>query len=147
MTGSFSPTIDYLQFGMFKNDGANDGHNNQAQGTFGAVEIIVNGVPLVQDNFPGPGLTANYAWRKTTSSGGATAVQWVPPDIAYWLTWTLPDDSYEAFGCGTVNGTYSDAGVGSATGFSILQGATKIGGVPAANAPAGDAAFFFLKKP
>src|ERR1051326_2524591 len=30
VTFSFSPFVSYLQFGTFKNDGANDGHNNQS---------------------------------------------------------------------------------------------------------------------
>jgi hypothetical protein len=137
---------DCIQFGMFKNDGANDGHNNQAHGTFSAVEMDVNGGAILQDSFSGPGLTANNAWRKTTSGGGATAVQWVPPDIAYWLTWTVPDDGFELYVAGAVNGPYTDAGVGAATGYTYTQGTTRIGGVPAASMPAGSAAFFQLRK-
>ena len=142
VANNFSPSLSYIQFGMFKNDGANDGHNNQAHGTFSDVEVTVNGNAILQDNFPGPGLTANNAWRTTSS----TAVLWVPPDIAYWLTWTLPDDGFELYVAGTVNGPYVDAGVGAANGFTFLQGAARTGGVPAANMPAGNAAFFQLKK-
>jgi hypothetical protein len=137
---------DCLQFGIFKNDGVNNGRNNQASGTFSAVEMTVNGSPVLQDKFPGPGLTANNAWRKTTSSGGANAVQWVPPGIAWWLTWTLPDDGFEAMGANAVNVPFVDAGVGSAVGLTFTSGATKTGGVPAANVPAGDAAFFRMIK-
>jgi hypothetical protein len=147
VTGSFSPSIDYLQFGMFKNDGAKDGHNDLVSGTFGAVELLANGGPVIQDFFPGPGLTANYAWRKTTSSGGATAVQWVPPDIAWWVTWTQPDDAFELWGGNSLSVPLVDAGVGSATGYTYTSGATKTGGVPAANVPPGDAVFFQMRKP
>jgi hypothetical protein len=138
---------DCIQFGMFKNDGANNKRNNQASGTFSAVEMIAGGSPVLQDNFPGPGLTANGAWRKTTSSGGASAVQWVPPDIAYWLTWSLPDDGFEAYVADQVKGTWTWAGVGAATGFNYTQGATRVGGVPAANMPSGanSAAYFQLR--
>ena len=148
VANNFSPAGDYVQFGMFKNDGANNGHNNQAAGIFGQVQMVAGGNTVFDDTFPGPNLTANYAWRKTTSSGGASSVQWVPPGIAYWLTWSMPDDGFEAYVAGTVNGTYTDAGVGATTGFSYTKGALKIGGIPAANMPpnANEASFFLLKK-
>jgi hypothetical protein len=130
---------DSIQFGMFKNDGANDGRNNQAHGTFSEVQMTVNGGTVFDDTFPGPDLQGSgIFWRKTTSSGGATAVQWVPPDIAWWLTWTLPDDNFGMKVAGNINGPYDDAGIT----FTYTQGAIKIGGVPAATMPAGDAAFF-----
>ena len=148
VANNFSPSVDYIQFGVFKNDGANDGRNNQASGTFGEVQMSVNGTAVFEDTFPGPDLTANYTWRKTTSSGGATAVQWVPPGIAWWLTWTLPDEGFEAYVAGAIKGPWNDAGVGATNGFFYTQGATRIGGVPAANMPAGagSASFFQLRK-
>jgi hypothetical protein len=147
VTDRFSPSADYIQFGVFKADGANDGHNNQASGTYSRVQMVVNGTPTFDDNFPGPDLTTNYDWRKTS----ATAVQWVPPDIAWWLTWTMPDDGFEAYVSRTVNGTYTDAGVGAATGISYTQGATRVGAVPAASVPppanaTNNAVFFQLRK-
>ena len=110
--------------------------------------MLAGGSPVIQDNFPGPGLTANGAWRKTTSSGGASAVQWVPPDIAYWLTWTTPDDAFEVFVADKINGPWTDATVGQVNGFSYVLGATRVGGVPAAAMPAGanSAAYFQLRK-
>ena len=36
---NFSPATSFLQFGMFKADGANDGHNNDAHGTFSRVQF------------------------------------------------------------------------------------------------------------
>jgi hypothetical protein len=148
VTSNFSPVTDYLHFGIFKNDGANNGRNNQASGTFGAVEVSVGGNPVLTDTFPGPGLTANYSWRKSTSSGGGTAVQWTPPGIAYWLSWGLPDDGFEAYVTGAVKGPWVDAGVGAANGYFYTSGATRIGGVPAANMPsnATNSAFFQLRK-
>lgn len=143
VVNNFSPLTDFIQFGVFKNDGANDGHNNQASGTFSAVEVLVNGWPMLQDNFPGPDLTVNNSWRKTS----ATAVQWVPPDIAWWVTWSMPDDGFQAWGGNAVNVPFVDAGVGAGMGYSYTQGANRIGAVPAANVPAGNAAFFQLRKP
>jgi hypothetical protein len=144
VTNNFSPAAGYIHFGMFKNDGANDGHNNYANGTFSRVQMIVNGGAQFDDSFT----TDLSAWRKTTSSKGASLVQWSPAGIDTWLTWSTPDDGYEAYVCGTVNGTYTDAGVGAATGYSYTLGATRIGGIPAASMPAGsgNAAFFQLRK-
>lgn len=137
VANNFSPLTDYIQFGISKNDGANDGHNNQAHGTFGEVKCDA---PLgyFDDTFPGPGLTANYAWRTTSS----TAIVWTPPDIAYWLTWTLPDDGFSVLTSGSPSGPFTDAGVF----YTYTIGATKTGGIPAANVPQGNSAFFLLKK-
>jgi hypothetical protein len=137
VANNFSPSADYIQFGMSKNDGANDGHNNQAHGTFGAVRFD-GPLAAFDETFSGPGLTANYAWRTTSSS----AIVWTPADIAYWLTWTLPDDGFSVETSGTANGPYTNAGVT----YTYTIGATKTGGVPAANVPPGNAAFFRLKK-
>jgi hypothetical protein len=137
VANNFSPATDYIQFGMFKNDGANDGHNNQAHGTFS--ELKQEGtIGAFDDTFPGPNLTATYAWRTTSS----TVIAWTPANIAYWLTWTLPDDGFSAETSGSANGGFTDAGVT----YTYTIGATKVGGVPAANVPPGNAAFFRLKK-
>ena len=137
--GSFMPALDYIQFGVFKNDGANDGHNNQASGTFGEVLMTVDSSPVFQDNFPGPGLQANYAWRTTSS----TAVLWTPPDAAWWLTWSLPDDGFMVEIADSVTGPYVDAGVT----YTYTVGATKTGAIPAANVPPGNSAFIRMMKP
>jgi hypothetical protein len=138
VANNFSPATDYIQFGMSKNDGANDGHNNQAHGTFGEVKQVSGGGGDFDDTFPGPLLTTTYAWRTTSS----TAIAWTPPNIAYWLTWTLPDDGFSVETSGSANGWFTDAGVT----YTYTIGATKVGGVPAANVPPGNAAFFRLKK-
>jgi hypothetical protein len=138
VANNFSPALDYVQFGMFKNDNANDGHNNQAHGTFSEVSITTGAGPVITDNFPGPGLTVNNAWRKTSSS----AVQWVPAGTAQWLTWTLPDDGFSVVTSGDLHGPWVDAGVT----YTYTLGATRVGAVPAANIPAGPAVFFKLKK-
>jgi len=83
-------------------------------------------------------LTTTYAWRTTSS----TAIAWTPLNIAYWLTWTLPDDGFSVETSGSANGGFTDAGVT----YTYTIGATKVGGVPAANVPPGNAAFFRLKK-
>jgi len=148
VANNFSPLTDYIQFGMFKNDGANDGHNDQVSGTFSRVQLVSIGWGAFDDSFPGPDLQGSgISWRKTTSSGGATAVQYVPPDIAWWVTWSTPDDGFQAWGASAVNVPFVDAGVGAGMGYSYTQGATRIGAVPAANVPAGNAAFFQLRKP
>jgi len=92
--GQFNPDTvclnSFIQFGMFKNDGANDGHNNQASGTFSAISMD-NGLYYFNETFPGPGIQGSGTlWRTSSSS----AVQWVPSDTAYWLTWSTPDDGF-----------------------------------------------------
>jgi hypothetical protein len=127
----------FLQFGIFKNDGSGNGKNNFSSGTFSEIAMS-GGLYPFDDTFGGPGLTANYAWRTSSS----TAVQWVPPDTAWWLTWTTPDDGFGVQVSGNVDGTYNDAGVT----YTYSSGATKVGAVPAATMPAGNSAFFRLKK-
>jgi hypothetical protein len=133
----FNCLISFLQFGVFKNDGSASGVNDGASATFSRVQMI-GGYSTFDDSFSGPGLTANYAWRVTSSS----AVSWTPSGTAWWLTWTLPDDGFTPLVSGTVHGPYHDAGVTYTYGL----GASRFGAVPAASVPAGDAAFFRLKK-
>jgi len=141
---NFTPMLDYMQFGVFKSDGANDGHNNQASATFSRVQLTSSGYGAFDDSFPGPDLQGGgIPWRTTSS----TAVQYVPPDIAWWVTWSLPDDGFQLWGANAVNVPFVDAGVGAAMGYNYTQGANRVGAVPAANVPAGNAAFFQLRKP
>ncbi len=149
VANNFSPVSDYIQFGAFKNDGAADGHNDQASCIFSEVAISNSTGTVLYDNFPGPGLQGSgILWRKTTSSGGATAVQWIPPGLAYLMTWTLPDDGFEMYVGTDIKGPFSDAGVGQVNGFTYSQGATRIGGVPIANMPTDSdkAGYFQLRK-
>jgi hypothetical protein len=136
---NFNPSILFLQFGTFKNDGANNGVNDQQSGTFSRVWMTNSAGSVFDENFSGPGLTANYAWRTTSSS----SVQWVPEGTGLWLTWTTPDDGYSVTVAGNVTGPYNDAGVT----YTYLQGANRVGAVPSASLPAGNSAFFRLVKP
>src|ERR1035437_356074 len=85
VASNFSPATSFVQFGCFKNDGANDGHNNDATGTFGHVMITGSTAPI-DDNFSSATLTNKYAWRKTS----ANEVQYVAPGTAWFLAWTAP---------------------------------------------------------
>jgi hypothetical protein len=134
----FNCAVSFLQFGAFKNDGANSGVNDGASVTFSRVQMA-GGVNQFDDNFPGPGLTANYQWRTTSGS----AVTWDPAGVGWWLTWTLPDDGFNAEVSSSLTGPWTDAGIV----YKYTQGATRVGAVPAANIPAGDQAFFRLSKP
>lgn len=126
----------FVQFGAF--EGRNDPLNDGQSMIFSHVKITnVLGV-VIEDNFAGPGLTASNAWRTTSS----TAVQWLPAGIAWWLTWTTPDAGYIMEVAGDVLGPYTDAGI---TLFTPA-GANKMGAVPAANIPPGNAAFFRMRK-
>lgn len=134
----FNADISWIQIGAFKNDGAADGHNDGASCTFSRIAMEGGTFPF-DDTFGGPGLTANYAWRTSSSS----AIHWIPDGLGAWLTWTVPDDGYTATVSGTVTGPYADAGVT----YSYIQGDKRTAAVPTANLPGGNAAFFRLQKP
>lgn len=137
VASNFSPANMFVQFGAF--EGRSDSLNDLQSARFSHVSISnVNGL-VIEDNFPGPELTTQNDWRVTSS----TAVQWIPSGLAWWLTWTTPDDGYAMEVAGNVTGPYSDAGIT----FTIASGANKSGAVPAANIPAGNAAFFRMRKP
>ena len=70
VASNFSPSTSFVEFGNFKNDGANDGHNNDATGTFSHVKITGTAAPM-DDDFSGATLTNKYAWRKTDAERGA----------------------------------------------------------------------------
>ncbi|MCX6927329.1 MAG: hypothetical protein NT154_29610 [Verrucomicrobia bacterium] len=129
----------FIQFGVYKNDPGTNGVNDNGSGTFSRIAMS-GGLYPFEETFPGPGLQGSGTLWRTSSS---TAVQWVPSDTAWWLTWTTPDDGFAAEVAGSVNGPWNDAGVT----YTYPVGATKVGAVPAANMPAGNAAFFRLKKP
>lgn len=135
---SFSPATSFIQFGMFKNDGANDGHNNQAHGTFSKVEFTGSTFPF-SDTFNGASLTANYAWRVTRTS----SVTFVPPGTGWWVNWTLPADGFGVVLAPEVTGPWADAGVT----YTFQRGAVMFGGVPTDKLPAGNKAFFQLSRP
>jgi len=136
---NFSPATSFLQFGIFKNDGANDGHNNQASGTFSHVKFTGTAAPF-EDNFNGPALDSNYAWRKTS----ATAVQHIAPGTAWWLDWTLPDAGFTLQSAAAVTGPWGNAGITN----SFTSGGKRHASVLGSALPGANANFFrLLKRP
>jgi len=135
---NFKPSQGFLHFGMFKNDGANDGHNNGTSGTFARVQKV-GGSYTFDDSFNGTNLTANYTWRVSRAS----AVHWVPDGVGKWLTWSLPADGFHTQVAPAVTGEWKD--VTNLVEFSTST--KKIGAIPAADIPAGNSAFFRLKSP
>jgi hypothetical protein len=134
---NFSPATSFLQFGMFKNDGPNDGHNNGASGTFSHVKFTGAAAPF-EDDFSGATLTNKYAWRKTS----ATAVQYVTPGTAWLVDWTLPALEFNAQLAAAVTGPWSNA-----VFSSTYQAGGKMHALVSASAlPAGNAAFYRLIK-
>jgi hypothetical protein len=134
----FNCAVSFLQFGAFKNDGAGNGINDGASATFREVQMTGGSYPF-DDTFAGPGLTANYAWRTTSAS----AVNWSPDGVGWWLSWSLPDDGFTVQVAPVVTGPYADAGVT----YTYAKGATRVGAVPITSLPVGSAAFFRLMKP
>jgi len=136
---NFSPATSFVQFGMFKDDGPNDGHNNQAHGTFSHVKFTGVAAPF-EDDFSGPTLTNKYEWRKTSAS----AVQHIPPGTAWMVDWTLPAQEFNAQIAAALAGPWTNA-VFSTT----YQAGSKVHGMVAqAVLPAGNTAYFrLLKRP
>jgi hypothetical protein len=87
---NFSPATSFLQFGMFKNDGPNDGHNNGAHGTYSHVQFTGAPANSFDDAFTGATLTNKYAWRVTDPN----YVQYIPPGAAWIVDWTLPANGF-----------------------------------------------------
>jgi hypothetical protein len=90
---------------MFKNDGANDGHNNNAHGTYSEVQFIGAQANSFDDKFSGATLTNKYAWRVTDS----TAVQFIPPGTAWLVDWTLPAVQFSPETAPAITGPWSPA--------------------------------------
>ena len=132
VASNFSPATSFVQFGCFKNDGANDGHNNDATGTFGHVMITGSAAPI-DDDFSGAALTNNYAWRQTS----ANEVQYVAPGTAWFLSWSAPAFGFKPFVASSLAGPWNTlAG-------SPYQNGTNIYVAALTNAlPAGGKAFF-----
>lgn len=134
---SFSPFSSYIQFGTFKNDGANDGHNNQSSGTFSRIQFTGGAYPI-DDTFNGAVLTNNYNWRVTNPN----AVTYVPPGTAWWVNWTLPADGFSVESAPTIVGPWANASVTN----TYQSGAVVYGAVPAEALP-GPNVFFRLSRP
>jgi hypothetical protein len=125
-----------VQFGCFKNDGANDGHNNNASGTFSRVTITGTAAPI-DDNFTGAALTTKYAWRKTS----ANIVQYVAPGTAWVIGWSAPAIGFNPFVAASLSGSWSPLAV------SPYQNGTNIyATVLTSDLPAGNKAFFRVAK-
>ena len=90
---------------MFKNDGANDGHNNNAHGTFSHVQFTGAAANSFDDSFTGPTLTNRYAWQVTSS----IAVQYIPPGTAWIVDWTLPALQFSPQTAPALTGPWSPA--------------------------------------
>jgi hypothetical protein len=134
---NFSPAASYLQFGVFKNDGANDGHNNNASGTISHVKFT-GAAAAFEDDFNGATLTNKYAWRKTSES----SVQHIPPGTAWIVDWTVPASGFNALVAPAIAGPWTPA-----TLTRTYQSAGAMHGIVAQSAlPAGNAAFFQLVK-
>jgi len=134
--GNFSPSAGYLHFGMFKNDGANDGHNNGVGGTFARLQKA-GGSYTFDDTFNGTSLTNNYNWRVSRAS----AVHWVPDGVGKWLSWSLPADGFSPEVAPALTGPWKPV-------TNIVQYSTstkRTGSISTSDIPAGNAAFFRLK--
>jgi hypothetical protein len=139
VTNNFSPTTSFVQFGMFKNDGAGDGHNNNAHGTYNHVQL--QAPPSGQsfdDDFSGPTLTSKYAWRATSAS----AVQHIPAGTAWMVDWTIPYAGFNPVNASSILGPWSPV-----TFTRTYQSASKVHGLlPQTSLPSGNMDLLALVK-
>jgi hypothetical protein len=105
VANNFSPATSFLQFGMFKNDGANDGHNNGFHGTYSRVQFTGAQANSFDDAFTGATLTNKYAWRKTD----ANYVQYIPPGTAWIVDWSLPAIQFNPQTAAAITGPWNPA--------------------------------------
>ena len=105
VASNFSPASSFVQFGMFKNDGPNDGHNNGAHGTYSRVQFTGAQANSFDDDFSGPTLTNKYAWRKTD----ANYVQYIAPGTAWIVDWTLPAIQFNPQTAAAITGPWNPA--------------------------------------
>lgn len=137
VANNFSPSTSYVQFGMFKADGPNDGHNNDAYGTFSRVQFTGAAAPF-DDDFSGATLTNKYAWRTTSP----TSIQYVPPGTAWDITWTTPASGFNATMAASPNGPWTPAKF-----TSTYRDSAKLHGLIAQSAlPGTNASYFRLVK-
>ena len=137
VANNFSPGASFVQFGCFKNDGANDGHNNDATGTYGHIKITGNAASI-DDDFSGATLTNKYVWRKTS----ANEVVYVAPGTTWFVSWSVPAFGFNPSVAASLAGPWSPLAV---TG-QFQNGTNTFAAVPASALPAGDKAFFRMAK-
>ena len=136
VASNFSPSTSFVEFGNFKNDGANDGHNNDATGTFSHAKITGTAAPI-DDDFSSATLTNKYAWRKTD----ANEVQYVAPGTAWVLSWTLPAVNFTPQMAPSINGPWTPL-----TLSPFRVGNTMFAAIPNSTLPPGGQAYFNMLK-
>jgi hypothetical protein len=137
VAANFSPATSFVQFGNFKNDGANDGHNDNASGTFSHVKISGTAAPI-DDDLSGATLTNKYAWRVTS----ANEVQYIAPGTAWFFNWSVPAFGFNPYVASSILGPWTPLALAS----QYQNGTNIIGAVAASALPAGGNAFFRMVK-
>lgn len=139
VANNFSPATSFIQFGIFKNDGANDGHNNEISGTYSRVKFD-GPLAAFDDNFSGSSLTNLYAWRTTSAS----AVQHIAPGAAWKVDWTVPAEGFNLESSASLTGPWTQVALAK-----TYQSAGKVHGiVPLSALPGGNATYFrTVKRP
>ena len=145
-TGNFTPGTSMVQFGVAKNDGNNTGVNDGKSAVFSQILVsnAVYGVVL-DDNFGGPGLTANYNWQIAEYYQDAgNRIIWQPQGTGWWVKWNTAQSGWNVQSSGNLLSGWGDAGVTYT--YVDSTGTNTLGAVPSASLPAGNAGFFRLTK-
>jgi len=86
-TANFTPATSFVHFGVFKNDIHNTGVNNSKSAIF-TQALVTNMSSTINENFNGPGLTANYKWQVAQYyQDAANRILWIPQGTAWFLKW------------------------------------------------------------
>jgi hypothetical protein len=137
VVAQFSPSISFVQFGVFKDDAQNSGINDNKGAIFTHVLVTNANTVLFDDNFS-TGFTNTYAWRASS----APLTQWIPQGTKYWLKWTVPDAGFTPQLASQITGPWSDAGIQYI--YTDATGTNRLGAMINTNLPAGNAAYFRL---
>lgn len=134
---NFTASTSFMHFGIFKNDGANDGHNNNAHGAFSRVKFT-GAAAAFDDDFSGAALNSKYEWRKTATS----SVQHISSAVGWLVDWTLPAAEFNPQSATSVTGPWSH----QPSSVSYQSGGLTRNIIAKADLPAGNSAFFRLIK-
>ncbi len=142
-TANFTPATSMIQVGVYKN--GNNADNSMS--TIFTQILVTNNVlgTMFNDNFSGPGLTANYPWQVSEYYlDPANRVNWIPSGTAYWIKWNTTQAGWSAQIANDLLSSWSSAGM--VYKYNDGTGTNTIGAVPAASLPPGNAKFFRLVK-
>jgi hypothetical protein len=144
-SASFAPATSFIHFGVFKNDGNATGVNNNQSATFASILVTNSTGVQYNENFGGPGLTANYSWLIAEYyQDAANRVTWVPQNTAFWLKWGATGSGVTVQNALDAAGPWGTAGVTYT--YIDTTGTNTVAAIPSSIVAGQNAEFFRLQK-